>query len=160
MEYDLGKQVSFFKGVGELLQGSPDVTSWWRRHWGKLALAAGLALALLVIIALRRRRRTAGRATRGEARSTLPPSALLYKQLLALLAKVGRTKEPGSTPREFAAELAAGGFGPHEVVDRFTRCYYDTRFGGATLDDERRRRLNDLLQELRRELDAQRQLAK
>jgi hypothetical protein len=83
----------------------------------------------------------------------LPPPAALYKQLLSTLARVGHVKAPGITPREFVAQLTDSGFGPVLLVERFTNCYYETRYGYEAFNSQQ---LQTLLKSLQHELEAER----
>jgi transglutaminase-like putative cysteine protease len=148
VEYDLGKQVSLVQGVRSLFRRAPGASgdSWLSRHW-RTTLAAGLGLLALAWVVTWSRRRRA-RAPDGAPRP-ISQAAGLYQRLLKALARGGYVKGPGVTPREFAGELAAAGFGGSVLVERFTRCYYEVRYGGQELTPERGQELAEILREVR-----------
>jgi hypothetical protein len=154
VEYDLGKQVSLFRGAKDLFRSAPDRQGWWAQNWKKVLVTGGvILLAVAAVLIWRRRRRADGGLAAHQRRGRLPPPAVIYKQLLSTLAKVGHVKGPGTTPLEFVTQLTAGGFGPVLLVERFTDCYYKTRYGNEAFDSEQ---LQTLLKSLQHKLNAER----
>jgi hypothetical protein len=155
VEYDLRQQMSMLQRAQGIVAsgGGPRGSTAIRLG---TPLVAGLAVLLVGLVLAhrwrRRRRRDRGPeigATRG-----LPPAAQLYVRLLGLLQRAGHVKPAGATPREFAAGLRRSRFQAAELVERFTNCYYETRFGGAREGPEAQAELTGLLRELHRSLRA------
>jgi transglutaminase-like putative cysteine protease len=130
---------------------------WWRATWANLSEAMGTGLRNLIVtlavllllfvllvayqvvrIVLRRTLRRARRAYRsaGYARTMVQ----FYHQLEALLARLGLTRLPAQTQREFAREAAAriaaspGGRDLAEIPAQIVEAFYRVRFGGVPLD--------------------------
>jgi hypothetical protein len=134
--------------------GDPD---WWRSTVANIAAAMGTGLRNLIIamavvlalfvllvayqvfrIVLRRRLRRAGQAGRGtrNARTMIE----FYRRLEALLARLGLTRLPAQTQREFAREAGvkiAASTGEHDLAElpgQVVEAFYRVRFGGMPLD--------------------------
>ena len=151
VEYDLGKQVSLFRGVGRLLHpGGKE--GWLRRHWRALAGGGALLLLLAGAIHLWRRRRRPTAALAPSDRAGVPTR--LYRRMLRHLARVGHVKPQGSTPQEFVEQLGKSGIPPDSVklVDRLTRCYYQLRYAGVEADEARVRELKEALSAVQRSI--------
>jgi hypothetical protein len=71
---------------------------------------------------------------------------------LVTLGRAGYTKPAGDTPLEFAEALSASGCGAAELVVRFTRCYYDARYGNGEQGEVRAREMTELLGQVRQHL--------
>ncbi len=149
--------------------GDPD---WWRGNLANIAAAMGTGLRNLVIamavvlllfallvayqvfrILLRRRLRRAGQTDRStrNARTMVE----FYRRLEALLARLGLTRLPSQTQREFARQAAVkiaaltgeqdlAGL-PAQVVEAF----YRVRFGGIPLDKPRAEAVEQALKQLK-----------
>lgn len=100
------------------------------------------------------RRRFANRATR-----TPPHSAQWLDQLLAVLVKHGFIPAPGMTAREFATAVTAtlrqrpATIHLAQVPGEWIDAYYESRFGGIAISDDRRAKLEESLDELKRALE-------
>jgi transglutaminase-like putative cysteine protease len=151
VEYDLGKQVSLFQGVGKLLGRSPSGEGWLQQNWRTLL---GVFVAVLVLFGLthwwrhrRRRHDTVGGQIRGG-----PPATVLYQRVLRALARGGYPKPADLTPREFADHLVLAGFSGATMVERLTGWYYTLRYAGAELTEERLRAFKETLARLQRSI--------
>lgn len=122
-------------------------------------LLAGIGALTLFGLAVRVVRRRAG-ATISEQ----PPAfASWFGQLLKLLAAHGYSPRPGQTPREFAADVAAGlrrrpATAPFAAVPaEWAETYYRERFGSMPVTPGRRAELDAGLDALRRALEDDRE---
>jgi hypothetical protein len=142
--------------IGEVVKNLRD-PKWWRATWANLSEAMGTGLRNLIIamavvfllflllvayqvfrIVLRRRLRRAGRADRSAryARTMVQ----FYRRLEALLARLGLTRLPSQTQREFAREAGAriaastGQRDLGELPPQIVEAFYRVRFGGMSLD--------------------------
>jgi len=152
VEYDLRQQVSVFRKAQRALRHVH--LRGKTRQLGSFALllAAAAVGTIGVLFWLRRRRRSGAQGTRQRA-AALSAVSRLYARLLALLARAGHAKPPGMTPGELVALLRRRRFSGAELVERFTRCYYEARFSGTaapTPPAELRALLAELQQALRR----------
>lgn len=91
---------------------------------GAILVIFGLGCLGLVRAAWRRRRPVA----------TTHPAAKLYRMLDRKLAKLGRPRPPGRTPREHADALRAEGYPGAALVDEVTEAYLASRWGEVPLD--------------------------
>lgn len=152
VEYDLGKQVRFFREVKELFSSVPaDAVSdgWLRRH-RTLLLLLGVALAALIGLLVWRRRRRFGSNRLAKKRVRLRAVSVLYQRMLNIMARAGHLKQPGDTPLEFARSLSAGFSGASDLVRSFTLRYYGVRFGKHQLTESDTKEMESLLQEMKR----------
>jgi transglutaminase-like putative cysteine protease len=148
VEYDLEKQLSFFRAIGEQLgslkdalpqpEGNPRQGSSWKKGFKTwlndpgtwVMLGSPLVLAMLWRFGifgwlwrlLRRRRR----------RETLPGAAgQLYHAMLLSLVRQGVGRFPQETPRELAARLDRSGYPRGEAIQRLTRAFEAERYADA-----------------------------
>lgn len=141
VEYDLAKQVGFFRGLAawfrEALSGTglKEIASGVRdalwSPWGAVATAAALALVGWLLWRRRQRRRAPGRRAEVRRREISD----LYLRLLDVLRGCGYEKPPAQTPRDFARALARQHAPVAGPVRRFTEAYNRVRFGGRPLSD-------------------------
>jgi hypothetical protein len=117
---------------------------------------AGFAGAVVLAAGVR----TARRRRRSRAAAAMPPEpARWFDRLLAVLAARGFRPDPGETPREFAARVGDGlrvrpaAAGLAGVPAEWADAYYEARFGGLPLPEDRKGRLEARLAELERVLD-------
>jgi hypothetical protein len=132
---------------------------WWRSVLGTLAatlgtglwnLVVGLAaaLGLVALIATAQFARLAWRTWRwrygrdpGRVRRSGPTRVEFYRRLERLLARLGLTRAPWQTQREFALEagrtLLASTGRPQlaGLPEQITEAFYDVRFGATALDN-------------------------
>lgn len=114
-----------------------------------------LLLLLLVVLVLRAAwmallivHEFVPRVRRGRRSLTRHPDARYYDRLLILLARQGLNKPPELTPREFARRIAAERPDLSAVV-QLTDWFYEAQYGAARFDLDRRRRISELLENLR-----------
>ncbi len=86
---------------------------------------------------------------KGEPRYREPVIAY-YQALLRVLARHGYTKQPWTTPQEFAESLTKDQPILAPLLQNFTRIYYHARFGGEPLPRELLSHLHTLLQAIKR----------
>ena len=152
VEYNLSKQLTLFRKVGRAFQQKGTGVSDLLKTLGQVRYVlfgvAGLALAILFWLRYGRhywaalgRRRTLG--------SRAHAAVSVYGRLLALLARAGHDKPPGTTPLEFAAELTEYGLPGADLIQRFTLVYYGVRYGDEELNHERQAELTELLATIR-----------
>jgi transglutaminase-like putative cysteine protease len=151
VEYDLGKQVSLFQGMGKLFSSSPSGQGWLQRHWRALL---GVFVGVLLLAGLARwwRRRRRGRDSVGVQTRGGAPATALYQRVLRALARAGHAKPPDLTPREFADRLAKDGFSGAGMVERLTGWYYQLRYAGAELTEDRLHAFKDTFGQLQRSI--------
>jgi transglutaminase-like putative cysteine protease len=87
----------------------------------------------------------------------VPNAVHWFDQLVELLAKHGFEPAPGQTRREFAESVAQtlahrSAAYPIHVLRDWVEAYYENRFGGTVIADERLAKLEDDLHELKRAL--------
>jgi transglutaminase-like putative cysteine protease len=138
IEYDLGKQVSIFKGIAtwfrDLFSGRSGVGEMLREAARSPII---VSIALLVSAGAvywfwRRRRRGAGASAR-RSRARLREVTELYMKLLDSVRALGFAKSAVETPRAFAARLRHERAPIAAPVLRFTDLYNAARFGGREL---------------------------
>ena len=78
------------------------------------------------------------------------PAADLYGQLLAVLARYGIEKPPSSAALEFARHIRQRWPEAEDIVQRLTRLYCQTRFGGRPVKGAELEQAHLLLATLRR----------
>lgn len=157
VEYDLGKQVSIFKSLGQFFRdlfGGSSGQGLWAELKERLqsplgaSVAAAVVLALLALILWRRRRRGGLAARRAEGRRREITD--LYLKLLGSLRLLGFDKPAAETPRAFASRLAHQRAWVAPTVQRFTQAYNDVRFGDRPLASTEVRELRALIKQLAR----------
>ena len=147
VEYDLEKQIAFFKGIGEAMgdlknifpqpKGNPRSRQAWRdgaKEWASrpatwVVLLSPFALAFLwhvgffhlvgrLLLRLRRRRRH------------VPDGAMsaLYDRMLLALEKQGVGRGASETPSELASRLKASEYAAAESIERLTRGFEEARY--------------------------------
>jgi hypothetical protein len=131
----------------------------WRTHRVE-TLAASLALLALLLAAApllaRLRRRPAARLQLAHLpkprRRVLEQTLAFYLAALDLVERHGFTRPPWQSPRGFAHALLSRQGERFEALVELTEHFYEVRYGQAPLDPQRRLRVHDLLQRLRRAL--------
>ncbi len=131
IEYDLVAQLSLFKDIGRGFKHAAgavrDVMTAVLRFWPYLG---ALAAAIAAFVLLRRRRPpdlVNGRRAKARARS---PIAAIYDQVASQLARAGRRREPGTTPRELAERALARDEPAAAELAELTGLYYAAEWGG------------------------------
>jgi protein-glutamine gamma-glutamyltransferase len=145
VEYDLEKQLSFFRAIGEQLgslknalpqpEGNPRQASSWKKGmktwlndpWTWFMLGSPFLLALLWRLGLLgwlwRRLSTRRR------RESLPgATGRLYHAMLLLLVRQGIGRHPQETPRELATRLVRTGYPQGEAIQRLTTAFEAERY--------------------------------
>ncbi len=153
VEYNLEKQLDFFREVGELLSGllptptggsstSPKawkqgVEDWANRTTTWVAFGVPLALLLawrLGLLAALRRRWLLWRLARLAPRPG-GPAGDLYRQMLRLLDRQGVGRLPTETPRELATRLTAATYPAAPAVATLTAAYEHARYAETSPPD-------------------------
>ena len=114
------------------------------------ALAFSTAIVLTVrwlIIKLVHRIRAAVGARR--ARKLGRVHIAFYHELQRVLKKRGFVSAPGTTPREFAVQVASEIQGVRDALAELTDVFYRIRFGGDQLEAGRERRLRSVIESVR-----------
>ncbi|HEU5057211.1 MAG TPA: DUF3488 and transglutaminase-like domain-containing protein, partial [Kofleriaceae bacterium] len=159
IEYDLDRQLGFFRRIGDLFRGgaSKALGARWRglREWAKsnrlaaALVAAGLAAAVLAVVLIRRRRRGRGGSDeRPSRRRERDPVALAYLAALRALGRRGFPRGPSITPREHARALARSGAPGAGPLAELTELYYAAEWSGAASDQPARERARALSGEI------------
>lgn len=154
IEYDLRRQMSLFRGVGDSVKSSGTsfkelfrgVRVWFGRHGPLLGGLVFGGLVLATVLARWRRRTVRERV--GGARD---PVAALYRQAVLVLARRGHARAPAVTPREHARELAARSVPGASSLSELTDLYYARVYGGRD-DPELLDRARALLAEIEQAL--------
>jgi transglutaminase-like putative cysteine protease len=154
IEYDLGKQVGFFRGIANwfrktfssasLKSFGRDLRDFFGSPWGLAAAAAVAALVVFRILWRRRRAQTPGRRAAVRRREITD----LYLKLLDLLRTLGHEKPEPQTPQAFAERLAARKSPLAPTVQRITETYNQVRFGGRPLSDAELREVKGLVRRI------------
>ena len=133
IDYDVSRQVEIARRIGGSVGGGAggiDMRDAKRAgRWG-LGAAALVGLGALVLRRLRGRwrwRPGAGRSAR--AGRSAPAVFRLYEQTLLRLSRLALVREPGETPREFAARVQAAALPGAEALVSLTEHYIAARFG-------------------------------
>jgi transglutaminase-like putative cysteine protease len=142
IDYDLGKQLSMFKGIGSSVKGAARsvraalvrAKDAARDHW-PITLAIGVALAGLIgwRVARGRRRRVGHPAGDRRARSRSAVAAV-YVAARRDLAARGIGRDPALTARELAAEREAAGAAEAGPLRALTELYYAAEYGQRAAD--------------------------
>jgi len=139
VDYDLFQQLSMFRDVGGAFRDGASwlkslVTGTWafaKRHWHWVAVVAAPLLVVAGVWWRRRRRRHPRPRPEPRPRQHIrSPLASTYAAVLARLAKRGHVRDPGTTPRELAAELEARGVPGAAELSELTELYYIAEWGG------------------------------
>ena len=149
VEYDLTKQVEFFREVARVFEKRSHTSDWGPLRPYLYGVGAVILLVLAVVI-WRRLRFRIRRGGPGGRVMSLAAVSRLYARMLEAVARAGYLKPAGLTPLEFAEQLG-GSFSGSDQVQRFTGIYYDVRYGQQELSRERSRELDGLLGEIRQE---------
>jgi protein-glutamine gamma-glutamyltransferase len=141
IEYDLERQLGFFKRIGNVFRGGAsealggrwrDLRKWSRGHRGSLMIVLTAALALSTAFYLWRRRRGRHRRSPARSRRDRDPVAALYLAALRTLARRGWPRPPAATPREHARALARDGAPGASALEKLTELYYAAEYGGRS----------------------------
>ncbi len=139
IEYDLYRQMSLFRGVGDSVKsGSSALSEYWRagrafvsehRYRFGGALSGGIMFIALVVLWRQRRHRE----RRGGQGPRVPMSAL-YDRVLTTLGRRGYGRRPAETPREHAARLVKDGVPGAALLCEFVDLYYAGLYGAEVPD--------------------------
>ena len=134
IDYDLGQQLSLLRGVGSAFKdgalgfkhAAASLKHWLVQHWPWIV--GGVALATLLIFSLvrYRRRRRAGNDDHRRRSAT----AAAYLAALEHYARHGHLRSAATTPREFAAVVAARDLPGATAFAELTTLHYAIEFGG------------------------------
>jgi transglutaminase-like putative cysteine protease len=149
LEYDLSRQLSLFRELGDALGLSGGKLSgkklgtWVRAHKGFLV---GLLVSVVVVVALvvwwRNRKQRGPRAAAARPRTT-GPVIQLYEKTARRLARAGFSRPAAETPREHARRLEQAGAPGAMAFGELTEHYYAVRFGDEAVGLETVRPLAD-----------------
>lgn len=151
IEYDLDRQLGFFRRIGDFFKGgaSKALGARWRgvREWAKAnRVAAGLAggalaAAVLAVILVRRRRRGRGEGSeRAPRRRDRDPVSQTYLAALRTLGRRGFPRGTSATPREHARSLVGAGAPGAAALTELCELYYAAEWGGVPSDEQARDR--------------------
>jgi hypothetical protein len=156
IEYDLYRQLSLFRKLGNLFRGDAGgffkqritgTRDWLREHrLAAIATGSTIAIAIFGVWLVRRRRRDARGGTSVHVhRRSRDPIVHVYRATVGRLARRGHRREPSTTPREHARALSATGVPGAAEFAELTELYYAAEYGAATTPDlvSRARRLAD-----------------
>lgn len=116
------------------------------------AVSAGIG-TLLIALGARARRRARARARRTPPEPAGQTAAtVFYHRVRALLDRGGLRRPGGQTLRAFARQVGEDYPALRETLPDLTETYYAVRFGGRTLDETARRRVDAQLEEIERVL--------
>jgi transglutaminase-like putative cysteine protease len=163
IEYDLDRQLGFFRRIGDMFRGGARKAfgARWRglRDWAKsnrlaAGLAAGgLAAALLAVVLIRRRRRArGGDGERPARRRERDPVAQTYLATARVLGRRGFPRGRSATPREHARSLAGSGAPGAAALAELTELYYAAEWSGRPSDPSARERARALSAEIQEAL--------
>ena len=129
----------------------------FRRQWLMTLIPVALAIvAVAVAVRLIRRR---GRPRRRRTKKRRRTPVAFYEKFLRLMRRRGFKKPDEWTPAEFADHVMATGGPGLEAAGFITWRFYETRFGGRALTEEREREARDSLRTLARALARRRRRA-
>ncbi len=167
IEYDLGRQIRLFRGLGDALGLGKDgffrsgrFTRWLAAH--KLPLAGSMLLCAAAVAGWRAWRARRGQATRADrsARGPDHPVVTIYTTAARALARRGHVRPLSATPREFADGLVERDAPGGRPFAGLTELYYAARYARAPVDlIEARRLLEAVREEARRKNDGRRAAA-
>lgn len=163
IEYDLGRQLTVFRGVGSALKAGARrvkavLSAGWELGVRGWPAAVVLAAAWAAYLARRRRRGAVSDGGAAAARRPSEVSAALLEAERAL-AKRGRGRPPHVTPREHADALTAVGAASSRTYADLVDCHQEAVWAGrATTAAEAR--AQQLVRELHRQLSEEDAVAK
>ena len=142
IEYDLDRQLGFFRRIGDLFRGGASkalgarfrgLRDWARENRAAAALAGGgLALAVLAVMLIRRRRRGRSEGSgRSARRRDRDPVAQSYLAALRALGRRGFPRVDSVTPREHARSLAGAGAPGAAALAELCELYYAAEWRGV-----------------------------
>jgi transglutaminase-like putative cysteine protease len=154
VEYDLGKQVGFFRGIANWFRSvfsgaslkklGEDLREFFSGAPGIALLALLCAIPVGLFFWRRRRSRMPGRQAEARRREITE----LYLKLLDGVRTLGYDKPAAQTPLAFADSLRRRKASVAEPVHTFTEAYNAVRFGGRPLTNEQVRELKLLVRSL------------
>jgi transglutaminase-like putative cysteine protease len=154
VEYDLGRQIGLFRGVGDFLGLGKDgffrsgrFTRWLGAHKLPLAGAMLFLAASMAVWRMWRTRRAQGRGADKPAKGPDHPVVTIYTTAARALARRGHVRPPGATPREFARTLTERSTPGARPFVGLTELYYAARYARAPVDLIEARRLLDAVKE-------------
>jgi hypothetical protein len=142
IEYDLYRQLSLFRQVGQLLRGGTGLFNnrtggargWMKQHKREIALF--VAAVSVVIAALwvwrRRRQKDVGLNPHAARRRHRDPIAQIYRTIQTRLSKRGHRRDPATTPREHATQLLKSRAPGASELAELTEIYYAAEYGSQT----------------------------
>jgi transglutaminase-like putative cysteine protease len=140
IEYDLERQLGFFKRIGNVFRGGASealgerwrgLREWSRGHRGAVLVVLSATLALSAALFLWRRRRGRRRSP-ARTRRHRDPVAAVYLGALRTLSRRGWSRPPAATPREHARALARDGAPGAAALAELTELYYAAEYGGRS----------------------------
>jgi protein-glutamine gamma-glutamyltransferase len=151
IEYDLERQLGFFRRIGDFFKGgaSKALGARWRglREWARAhRVAAGLtggafAAVVIAIVLVRRRRRGHGEGSdRAPRRRDRDPVSQTYLAALRTLGRRGFPRGTSATPREHARSLVGAGAPGAAALTELCELYYAAEWSGVPSDEPARQR--------------------
>jgi transglutaminase-like putative cysteine protease len=147
IEYDLDRQLGFFRRIGDFFKGgaSKALGARWRglREWARAnKVAAGvtgsvLAAVVIAIVLVRRRRRGGGDGSgRAPRRRDRDPVSQTYLATLRTLGRRGFPRGASATPREHARSLVGAGAPGAAALTELCELYYAAEWSGVPSDEK------------------------
>ncbi len=136
LDYDANRQLQVARSLGQqmgLSARKPGAFPWALPKANVLAVATFVVVASVIGRRWLRRRKRPGSSSRRD-RTDGPAIARLYQRALSRLGARGWPRGASETPREFATRMRAVAVPGADVLDRLTRHYEASRYGGQHID--------------------------